>query len=277
MLQPMLSSAAGPGRIALSAAGRMIAPHIRTACLLQAAARPISARFLSTPTPSSTTSSSTSIPSPSAYPGGADTLNAQPAIDMTTGHAARIASILHRNEASLPLHVVPEAEKTGSSAASPTITNKQRRRETELTLIEAFVNNIMKDGKKARARRTMEDALAYIRAADPASDPHATLAAAVAKVSPLVKIVTTKRGAKGIQTPTPLSERQRRRFGILWIVEAASGVKVGLTFGQRIGAEVLAIMKDESAALQKRTNIHKQALSNRSNILMVDRRMRRSF
>ncbi|KAI8592150.1 ribosomal protein S7 domain-containing protein [Geranomyces variabilis] len=270
----MFSNAAGSGRIALSAAGRLTAPPIRIACLLQVAARPLPAHFLSTSIPPSTTSSSSSIPPPRAYSGGADTLNAQSAIDMTSGHAARIASILHRNE-SFPPHAVQV--EPGNASASPAISNKQRRRETELTLIEAFVNNIMKDGKKARARRSMDDALAYIRAADPASDPHATLAAAVTKVSPLVKIVTTKRGAKGIQTPTPLSARQRRRFGILWIVEAASGVKVGLTFGQRIGAEVLAIMKDESAALQKRTNIHKQALSNRSNILMVDRRMRRSF
>ncbi|KAJ3011008.1 hypothetical protein HKX48_007073 [Thoreauomyces humboldtii] len=200
----------------------------------------------------------------------------EPETDLSKGHAARIASILKPQQA-------PSRRDAGAAAAAvapsqaPSQTPKEKRRNVELTLTEAFVNNIMKDGKKARARRTLLDALQHIQRETGGQDPHVVLQQAVAKVSPLVKIVTTKRGAKGIQTPTPLNERQRRRFGILWIVDAAAGTKVGTTFGQRIGAEVLAIMDDKSTALLKRTNLHKQALSNRSNILMADRKMRRSF
>ncbi|KAI8919035.1 ribosomal protein S7 domain-containing protein [Powellomyces hirtus] len=204
----------------------------------------------------------------------------QPAgIDFTKGHAARIASILESKAEESHGFAEDELSHPKPAAAPESKapqTNKERRRNQELTLTEAFVNNIMKDGKKARARRTLLDALQHIQR-ETGQDPHKVLQSAVTKVSPLVKIVTTKRGAKGIQTPTPLNERQRRRFGILWIVEAASGSKQGTSFGQRIGMEVLAILEDKSAALLKRTNIHKQALSNRSNILMVERKMRRSF
>ncbi|TPX63658.1 hypothetical protein SpCBS45565_g06447 [Spizellomyces sp. 'palustris'] len=185
-----------------------------------------------------------------------------PSPDFSTGHAARIASILET--------------ETPSSPLVDLVKTKPGARNRNLTLPEAFINNIMKDGKKARARRTLLDALELVQR-ETGQDPHKILEDAVNKVAPLIKVVSTKRGAKNVLTPTPLNERQRTRFGILWIVEAASGKKSRGTFGERIGKELLAIMNDESDALQKRMNVHKQALANRSNVVMADRRMRRAF
>ncbi|KAI8824812.1 uncharacterized protein EV422DRAFT_516268 [Fimicolochytrium jonesii] len=221
-------------------------------------------------------------------------------VDLSKGHAARIAKIL-RNDTPLSLSprgtpapaepsvyeeykaalsskpaTTTPATPTATTASQKPIEKHAHRPKTELTLTEAFVNNIMKDGKKARARRIIRDALAYIQREAPAgSDPHVVLESAVNKVAPLVKLVTQKRGSKGLQTPTPLAERQRRRFGILWIVDAASGGKSTMGLGEKIGKEVLAVVEGTSSALQKRMNIHKQALMNRSNVLMVDRKVRK--
>ncbi|KAJ3327609.1 hypothetical protein HDU76_011449 [Blyttiomyces sp. JEL0837] len=142
------------------------------------------------------------------------------------------------------------------------------------TLINAFVNNIMKDGKKATARRILQDALMYIQE-ESKENPRAVLAKAIDKVEPLMKLVGYKRGAKSVQTPHPLNERQRRRTAILWVKEAADDRPKRDSMGVRLGKEIMAIMKDESSVIQKRTQLHKAALQNRSNVVLVDRKVRK--
>ncbi|KAI8613907.1 ribosomal protein S7 domain-containing protein, partial [Chytriomyces sp. MP71] len=142
----------------------------------------------------------------------------------------------------------------------------------ESPLISAFVNNIMKSGKKATARRIVSDALKHIQL-ESGSNPHHVLASAIEKVEPLFKVEGAMRGAKSVQTPRPLTERQRRRTAIIWITDAAQKRNRKDPAGIRIGKEVLAVLNDESAAIQKRNQVHKNALMNRSNLVLVDRRI----
>ncbi|KAI8852662.1 ribosomal protein S7 domain-containing protein [Chytridium lagenaria] len=123
---------------------------------------------------------------------------------------------------------------------------------TEDPLITAFVNNIMKHGKKSTARRI-----------------------AMEKVEPLIKVVGSKRGSKSIQVPRPLNERQRRRIAILWIIQEANKRHKKSSMGERIGMEVLSVLQGDSAALTKRSQMHKAALQNRSNIVLMDRKVMR--
>ncbi|TPX45610.1 hypothetical protein SeLEV6574_g03780 [Synchytrium endobioticum] len=141
-------------------------------------------------------------------------------------------------------------------------------------LIDQVVNNIMKHGKKSLARRLVSDALLYIRKkADSADSPRTLLAKAVDMAAPLVKMVSTKRGSRTIHSPRPISDHVRHRIAILWIVEAAASRGKGKPFAERFGNEVLAVLNGESSALQKKLNLHRMALSNRSNVLMNDRRI----
>ncbi|KAJ1558626.1 hypothetical protein HK405_013298 [Cladochytrium tenue] len=184
----------------------------------------------------------------------------------------------------------------------------------EVRVEEALVNNLMRDGKKATARRVVQDALRHVQeasaaavAADAAAasaaaagkvvvdagaankpriptvpgtglplGPRALLAVAVERAEPLMKLVGFRRGAKSIQTPTPLTERQRRRAAIIWIKEAAEARNKRDSMGVRVGKELMAILQGESGVLQRRTQVHKAALLNRSNVVLVDRRVRRN-
>jgi small subunit ribosomal protein S7 len=132
----------------------------------------------------------------------------------------------------------------------------------------------MKHGKKSVARRIVSDALRHIQE-QLQKNPRMILGEAIEKVEPLFKVVGTKRGAKSIQTPKPLNERQRRRTAILWIVEAADKRHKKDSMGVRIAKEVLAILEDDSSALQKRNQVHRTALLNRSNVVLVDRKVMR--
>ncbi|OAJ35975.1 hypothetical protein BDV3_000641 [Batrachochytrium dendrobatidis] len=142
----------------------------------------------------------------------------------------------------------------------------------EHPVIEQFVNNIMKSGNKAVARRIMSDAMLYIQT-QTRQDPRSVIDAAVQKASPFVKVVSFKRRGKNVPTPFPLTDRQRNRTGILWIRDAALNGRSSQAAGVRIGKELLAILENKGAVLQKREQVHKLALANRSNVIMTDRKL----
>ncbi|KAI8897847.1 ribosomal protein S7 domain-containing protein [Globomyces pollinis-pini] len=144
--------------------------------------------------------------------------------------------------------------------------------------VEQFINLIMKDGMKATARKSINLALTQL-AFDSSVNPLERFDAALDKVAPLIKITSSKRASKSILTPTPLNERERRRIAIKWIIEAADKKKKvsNLPFGERIGKEMLAILNDDSALLAKRESVHKQAVQERSSLIMFDRKITRRF
>ncbi|KAJ3106161.1 hypothetical protein HDU97_006978 [Phlyctochytrium planicorne] len=144
--------------------------------------------------------------------------------------------------------------------------------QAEDPLITAFVNNIMKHGKKTKAQRIVKDALQHLQAQKPDQDPRAVLGEAMEKVQPLIKVVGTKRGSKSVQVPKPLNEKQRRRIAILWIIQEASKRHKRNSMGQRVGMELIAVLEGDSATLTKKSQMHKAALQNRSNIVLMDRK-----
>lgn len=70
-----------------------------------------------------------------------------------------------------------------------------------------------------------------------------------------------------LPTPQPLSEKQRRRQGWLWIVEA-SEKRVGAekVFGKRLAIEVLAVLTGQSEARKKVEGRHAQGVTGRANV-----------
>lgn len=160
---------------------------------------------------------------------------------------------------------------------------------------EQFVNHIMKDGLKQRARRIIKDSLDYLKihanelsqndiemgptTAETRQVVPSTINAtelfqdAVDRIAPLVKVKTSKINGKNQLIPRPLTSRQSRRIGISWLSEQASKKKGDLSFGKRIGMEMILVLKGKSLLFQKKENVHKQALANRSNLVLVDRKI----
>ncbi|KAI8391706.1 ribosomal protein S7 domain-containing protein, partial [Radiomyces spectabilis] len=130
-------------------------------------------------------------------------------------------------------------------------------------LISQLVNTIMRDGKKARAQRIVNDSLKYL-AEKSSSDPYTVLSEVIETASPLLKLTSNKKGSKVVHIPTPLRERQRRRRAIVWIIEAAAK-RNDKTFAERFAAEVYDVSQGTSTVLQKKMQLHKQALANRAN------------
>lgn len=131
-------------------------------------------------------------------------------------------------------------------------------------VILQLVNTIMRDGKRARAQRLVSDSIKLLEQKLDGEDPYQVMQDAIESASPLLKLVNTKKGSKSVAIPTPLRTRQRRRYGIVWILEEA-GRRPEKTFEQRFAAEIFNIHQGSSAVLEKKLNLHKQALANRAN------------
>ncbi|CEG79562.1 Putative 30S ribosomal protein S7p/S5e [Rhizopus microsporus] len=132
-------------------------------------------------------------------------------------------------------------------------------------VVSQLVNTLMRDGKKARAQRLVNDSMNHLsKKIGEEKDPYNLLREAIEIASPLLKISSQKKGSKVVHVPTPLRDRQRRRRAIVWMLEAASkrGEK---TFEERFASEVLDVTEGTSTVLQKKLQVHKQALANRAN------------
>jgi small subunit ribosomal protein S7 len=128
-------------------------------------------------------------------------------------------------------------------------------------LLHFLTNLIMKHGERAKAARTTSNILLYIHTFT-RSPPLPILRQAVLDASPAVRVMSTRVGGKTVHTPIALSERQRTRFGIQWMLEA-SATKPGMHLEERFAREVIAVLQNDSRALRKKSEVHQFAMTNR--------------
>ncbi|KAF8638902.1 hypothetical protein AX17_001953 [Amanita inopinata Kibby_2008] len=131
-------------------------------------------------------------------------------------------------------------------------------------LLHYLTSNIMRNGRRAKASRVTSNTLLYIHTLTRAP-PLPIFRKAIELVSPAVRMVNNKTGAKSIPTPLPLSEKQRTRYAIQWILQA-SNAKPGRTLEERLARELIAVVKGQSSALEEKMRLHRTAMVNRGNI-----------
>lgn len=130
-------------------------------------------------------------------------------------------------------------------------------------VLELAVNIIMKDGKKEAARKYLNRAL-YLLFLETRSNPVEKFKEALDIVAPVVVTKTVKTGfAKNYTVPVPLTERQRNRMALLWILKSSDS-KASNDFSVRLCDEILHVLSGKSALMDKRVLSHKLAIANRS-------------
>ena len=144
----------------------------------------------------------------------------------------------------------------------------------------------MKDGKKALAIRHVQGALEHLQSLiEKHNETSSTLITgstlenleqAIDKVSPLIRIVSEKAGAKTRLIPRLLNDRRRRRTGIMYVLESIK-TPGKLSFQDRLGQELFRILEGTSKVMDKRDQVHKTGLANRSNVILNDRKKKGRF
>jgi small subunit ribosomal protein S7 len=128
-------------------------------------------------------------------------------------------------------------------------------------LLAYFVGSITKDGHRAKASRTISRMMLYIRAMTK-SPALPVLREAVFRLAPAVKVTYQRRGAKNIARPQVLSEKQRVRLAVQWMLKK---VEKGPehTLEERLAREVVSIIQGTSSTLKSQEELHLLAMVNR--------------
>lgn len=128
-----------------------------------------------------------------------------------------------------------------------------------------LINMIMKHGKKNQARRHFFQAVELAQVMLKA-DPLPLLKQVFDDVAPVCVIKSTPVGARKVQYPVPITERQRRRIVWKWSVDNAEK-RPNRSFSVRLGEEIASVIKSKGSALMEKTLvIHNMAVANRVHV-----------
>lgn len=152
--------------------------------------------------------------------------------------------------------------------------------------MDQFVRAIMRQGKLATAQKHTNLALTQLSRLPPVQLASSTTSTttttgsvllfeqALEKIAPLVKTTSSRLGSRIVLAPKPLSQRQRMRLACVWVGQLASKNTCKQPLGLRIAGVVKGVLDGTSPLIQKRDGVHKQALANRSNLVLQDRKAR---
>lgn len=130
-------------------------------------------------------------------------------------------------------------------------------------LVARFINNILKDGKKATARGIMYDALATIGTKTEKS-PVDVFRKAVENASPLIEVRARRVGGATYQVPTEVRPERRTALAIRWLISNAKERSEGKSMSQKLAAELLAASAGDGGAIKKKDDVHRMAEANKA-------------
>lgn len=131
------------------------------------------------------------------------------------------------------------------------------------TIVEKFINYLMKKGEKAIARKIMYSTLEGIKKKTKAENPVEILETAIKNTSPLLEVRSRRIGGANYQVPREVKPERRLALACRWILEGARSKK-GSSMINRLTEEIISASKNEGSAVKKRENIHKMAEANKA-------------
>lgn len=128
--------------------------------------------------------------------------------------------------------------------------------------ITRFINAVMLDGKKDKARKICYQALekASVKVG---LEPLAMFDEVIEKIRPEVEVRSRRVGGATYQIPVPVSRSRGEALAFRWLIEAARKTK-GKSMSKSLMEEMVGVHNDQGEALKKRENIHKMAEANRA-------------
>jgi len=124
-----------------------------------------------------------------------------------------------------------------------------------------MTNTIMRDGKRKRASRTISRMLLWVHSLTRAP-PLEIVREAVLRAAPAVRTMSHTHGGKIVSRPIALSEKQRTRFAMKWILKACDN-RPGQTLEERLAREIIATVQGTSSVLVEKERVHTFAMVNR--------------
>lgn len=130
-------------------------------------------------------------------------------------------------------------------------------------LVNRFINNIMKDGKKHRAQTILYDAIEIIGERAKTPTPIDIFKKAVHNVSPVIEIRARRVGGATYQVPTEVRPERRTALAIRWLINY-SQERSDKSMSLKLAAEFIAAANGEGNAVKKKEDTHRMAEANKA-------------
>lgn len=132
-------------------------------------------------------------------------------------------------------------------------------------ILEKFINHIMRDGKKATARKVVYQALEMVEKKSK-QPPMKIFSQAIKNASPRMEVKTRRVGGANYQVPVQVQEHRKRFLAMKWIIQAAQEIraKQGITMAQALAQELLNAANNQGGAIQRKEQMHRMAEANKA-------------
>ncbi len=129
-------------------------------------------------------------------------------------------------------------------------------------LVAKFINQVLKDGRKHRARKIVYDAFDLVqeRSKNNGLD---TFKKAMNNLRPLLEIKARRVGGATYQIPTEVRQDRSIALALRWLINYASDRK-DKSMSAKLAAEIIAASNNEGSAIKKKEDTHKMAEANKA-------------
>ncbi|BDV03316.1 MAG: 30S ribosomal protein S7 [Candidatus Hepatoplasma scabrum] len=128
--------------------------------------------------------------------------------------------------------------------------------------ITKLINNIMFDGKKAKAEKILYNAFKIIEK-ETKKKAIDVFNKALDNIMPTLELKVRRIGGANYQIPVPVNERRRKILALRWLTNYAR-LRNEKTMEERLAHEIIAASKNEGATIKKKQDTHKMAEANKA-------------
>lgn len=129
-------------------------------------------------------------------------------------------------------------------------------------LLARFINNIMKEGKKALAEKIVYSAFSKIEKKHRVN-PYETFNSAMNNVKPYLEVTSVRVGGANYQVPSPVDERRGYALASRWIINAANKRSEKMMI-DKLAEELFEASNNRGVAIKKKEDTHKMAEANKA-------------
>jgi small subunit ribosomal protein S7 len=129
-------------------------------------------------------------------------------------------------------------------------------------LVSKFINCIMYDGKKSKARHVVYEAFDFIenRTQKPGLD---IFKKAMSNVAPIIEVRSRRVGGATYQVPTEVRPERRTALAMRWIKRYARE-RNDKSMSLKLASELISASNGEGSAVKKKEDTHKMAEANKA-------------
>mgnify|MGYP001613246143 CR=1 FL=1 len=128
--------------------------------------------------------------------------------------------------------------------------------------IQAFINRVMRRGKKSVAATVVYNALDLVEERTK-KNPIEVFESALKNVGPMMEVKPRRVGGATYQVPMEVDPERRFTLATRWILQAAKA-RSGRSFPERLAGELMDAANSTGSAIRRREETHKMAEANRA-------------